>query len=991
MRTAFAAGLLSLLLASPASPWENEVTHPGITDLARGRFSQFDSILRDSYGLPNGQGTLLAVQTHFDEAIDEDLFDGAGFGSRYTRNQSLLVFPPFRIAPDDVGILINHCDSPCQSDALARADVGHLLRAGVYAEDNPNIRASDHFHDPQRPHVPPGHEGDLPDDSRGLDNTSDTFLLGDAKEFFSLLVTLCCRGGGAFRLFGHSALDRALSLDGASLPLNRLERPNLNALPDAERYLYRAITAPSALEREHYMALHFLSVGAVLHLLEDMSSVAHVRNDFLADHVLPEAVPGTGPSLEGAGADFPVARTFSSRELDVSLPWEALHGVDPALAAAYLQTLPLVDPKASPVMTIEDFWGRSNQTPTQRGLAQLVNQRFFSRETIGAPDYPSPSRPLSCLDEDLGEAKAVGAGASRAWLASLPVRRRDSAKILDPQTRQNFFSSELVPHLAACRFLSEQRPGTIRSRASAPWEAHVIDESVQRDYLEILLPLAIDYAAKFMELYFEPRIAVTAKGPTQDSPPRQRLSIEILSRFPLTARADEVRVYYDDVEGGRSNLALDCGMAPSQVFTLEVPVPGEDPSNPSALSCTMPLALPDGAKAPQSRGNFTVTIRGQLGERGSVVSPADDWRSADFVTAMDHVFGWQIAFQRSSGSDEDGDGMLEDGEIATDVLVTGFDLDQASTADDATTTPTEVINVTAALRAQLGATLGADAARKVDFSYPSSEPRGGRLAFGGDATHPASPENVIDVDPNEYYVANGIRSGRFTSLTMAAGREAFENFGGGPAWNGDPAVEKIVYTGLGEDQRIVQLDPDGQAPPIVSSGTTSIAVSSAFGGRAVGARGDLTLGTDLLLVDVATGEATDRLDMETMAVESCASSSGCGSIQDRVEQQAQFSPDGERIVFVAVTGPDPSGLPIGGFFVADLATSGRPIRRLQGPTSPEDPIGQSPAWSPDGEWIAFLGQNGRISVIPSTGGRVIALPFGGNGLTWLPSLLLPSQ
>jgi len=109
-------------------------------------------------------------------------------------------------------------------------------------------------------------------------------------------TTSCIRGGGDFDFTGRSARDRALGLDGAS----EADIRNFFALPDAERYLYRSLTVERLDEREHYLALHFLAVGHVLHVLQDMTSPAHVRNDFVGDHLNLEDI-FLGQSLEDHG------------------------------------------------------------------------------------------------------------------------------------------------------------------------------------------------------------------------------------------------------------------------------------------------------------------------------------------------------------------------------------------------------------------------------------------------------------------------------------------------------------------------------------------------------------------------------------------------------------------------------------------------------------------------------------------------------------------
>ena len=194
-RSIFAVALLS---AGIAHGWGNERAHPQITDSSLFRaLESVDEVLRQTYGLPSGVATPLGIQREIGSAALQAELETNRFAETLW-----IAFGPE--APERLRVELNDRCSPgvdfenCYT-SLDRYPIDHLLRSGVFGEDNPNVRAAHHFHDPARVHgmpdtaLPPG----FPADNRGQDNTT-VLALGSFDELLANFGA-SLRGGGDFR------------------------------------------------------------------------------------------------------------------------------------------------------------------------------------------------------------------------------------------------------------------------------------------------------------------------------------------------------------------------------------------------------------------------------------------------------------------------------------------------------------------------------------------------------------------------------------------------------------------------------------------------------------------------------------------------------------------------------------------------------------------------------------------------------------------------
>jgi Tol biopolymer transport system component/DNA-binding winged helix-turn-helix (wHTH) protein len=134
----------------------------------------------------------------------------------------------------------------------------------------------------------------------------------------------------------------------------------------------------------------------------------------------------------------------------------------------------------------------------------------------------------------------------------------------------------------------------------------------------------------------------------------------------------------------------------------------------------------------------------------------------------------------------------------------------------------------------------------------------------------------------------------------------------------------------------------------------------------------------LLVAGVAIWQRTRNLPAEAERVLPVTTSLGW-------EDEPAISPDGTRVAFTWTTG-EPSSAS-GQLYVQTIG-SPSPLRLTPGPDA-----AFSPAWSPDGAWVAYLRHAGAedskhdIVIVPATGGaaRVVgSIDSRGHGLDWSP-------
>ena len=235
------AALLATLLLSLGAPlgraYEPASTHAGMTQRAAQHGHQLHSWLRRAHGLPLGAY----------EPLQLDL-----------QRMPLLLREKLQRHLQDLDPVHGY-----RPNAQGYNRASAWLAAGTVLEGMPFSRNRNHFYNPRTGHGlrnATGHS-QLSLRLRALDFT-------DGHGNFGGIIT-----GANFNLTGHSVLEWARY---------RHNRYRLQA--HLERRL-RSLIARTPAERQHHLAMALITLGALLHLVQEMAVPAQVRNDFVASYL----------------------------------------------------------------------------------------------------------------------------------------------------------------------------------------------------------------------------------------------------------------------------------------------------------------------------------------------------------------------------------------------------------------------------------------------------------------------------------------------------------------------------------------------------------------------------------------------------------------------------------------------------------------------------------------------------------------------------------
>ena len=320
---------------------------------------------------------------------------------------------------------------------------------------------------------------------------------------------------------------------------------------NTRQYFLDALTSTQKADRDLGLTMTFQGLGQLIHLIQDMASPAHTRNDPHRSYNYETLVRDVQLDPE-----LPVAQAFLDWINRPSL------GPDPGWQMLVRNDLAPI-PIARLVDT--DLYNGANPDATIQplmGLAEYTNANYFSEDRVFRENeffwrFPYPRR-SSVTEADYGITLGDGTPVTRQYF------RKD-------------FHGDSGYRLATVGFLRDymQRYGLDPGRYG---DSPALDEAVYRDYAERLLPRAVGYSAALLDYFFRGKLEANIVAAPADSEKLQ-LTAKNASSEPLGGGT--LAVYGDYAGGERRQVGswpiqgpvAPGGDLPSQSFSPDKPIP----------------------------------------------------------------------------------------------------------------------------------------------------------------------------------------------------------------------------------------------------------------------------------------------------------------------------------------------------------------------------------------------------------------------------------
>jgi hypothetical protein len=235
---------------------------------------------------------------------------------------------------------------------------------------------------------------------------------------------------------------------------------------DARDYFYKGLTLTGKLERDSAMANTFRALGQLMHLIEDASVPAHVRNDIHIMYHYEKWVKDIQDNEPNRFNNFFANPISFNKNILNSTP------------------NPLAPIPIAKIIDTDTYTGNNpNDTvSTAIGIAEYTNANFFSEDTVFSNTFSYPSSTSVEITD-----------------YSIPDPR-DSNRTVIRQYYKKVADGEIDYRLATVGFLKDYIMEYI------PWyrglERKSLDEGVYSDYAQRLLPRSVGYSAGLLNYFF---------------------------------------------------------------------------------------------------------------------------------------------------------------------------------------------------------------------------------------------------------------------------------------------------------------------------------------------------------------------------------------------------------------------------------------------------------------------------------------------------------
>ena len=246
---------------------------------------------------------------------------------------------------------------------------------------------------------------------------------------------------------------------------------------DVRNNYLKALTAKDKETREDYFAMTFQGIGQVMHLVEDMSVPAHVRNDLHPPPFWNDGYEDWAKRINDAtilGSNYKPYSAYAAYDSSFLIPQlfdtDRYKGLSP-----------------DPLVTLLN----------NSGLAEYTNANFFSEDTMTAANFPYPK-----TDSNKKTAKSY-TGPEATYSREYFYKDCGEDYCQENAPEKNY-SGYLLSAVDLNDYWRMQNPNSSNPKPIVP----ILDENVHKDYANLLIPRAIGYSSQVLKYFFRGQLDV---------------------------------------------------------------------------------------------------------------------------------------------------------------------------------------------------------------------------------------------------------------------------------------------------------------------------------------------------------------------------------------------------------------------------------------------------------------------------------------------------